>query len=133
MRCFVEAGDVIRDRVARLIAQVHRREAVQGLVDGALLRGAEAGELLHGCRPAVRAEHCLAAHPVSALAGNRALGESVLQPDLELGPEKASFALGGGNMELPALLDQFVGGLLEDERGRGEDEFETFNLLQLFS
>jgi hypothetical protein len=73
----------------------------------------------------------LAAHPVGALFGDGALGQLVAQLNLELAAVQAAFAVELGDVEFLALFANLVGDLAGREGGRGEDEAEFVDLLQL--
>jgi hypothetical protein len=73
----------------------------------------------------------LAAHPVSALLGDGPLGQLVAQLDLELAAVQAALAVELGDVEFLALFANLVGDFAGREGGRGEDEAEFVDLLQL--
>jgi hypothetical protein len=73
----------------------------------------------------------LAAHPVSALLGDGALGQLVAKLNLELAAVQAAFAVELGDVEFLALFANLVGDLAGREGGRGEDEAEFVDLLHL--
>jgi hypothetical protein len=114
-----------------LVAQVHGREAVQWHVGGVCATGLHAGELLHRRLAAIGLERRLAAHPVSALFCDGALGQLVAQLNLELTAVQAAFAVELGDVEFLALLANLVGDLVGGERRRGEDEAELVDFFQL--
>ena len=121
------------------VAQVHGGETVKGHLHGngrcCLCMSLQRCKLLHGSRATVGAKLGLAAHPVSALAGNRALSELVFQLHLELGAVKAALVLrlcrGLGDVELTPLLLDGISYFVGHERWGGEDEFERLDRLQL--
>ena len=121
----------VRDRVAALVAEVGGREALERHVRGLVV---DDGELLHRVAGRVRPERDLAPHPLGALLRDRALGELVAQPDLELGAVEARLAARPSrDEELPPLLAELVGGLVGHERRRGEDELQLLDLLELLA
>ena len=121
--------DEVGDRIAGLVTQVHRRETVERHVGGVHAVGLHNGERLHGGLGAVALEPGLAAHPVSALLGDGALGQLVAQLNLELAAVEAAFAVELGNVEFLALFANLVGDLAGRESWGGEDEAEFVDLL----
>ena len=100
-------------------------------VNGFLFPGAHTGKLLHRCAAAIGTEDRLLAHPLGAFFRDGPLGEFVTQSHLELAAVKAAFAFQFWDVELAVFLLQFIRGLAGNERGRGENELERFDLLQL--
>ena len=62
------------DRIARLITQVNGGKTMNRHINGIGSHRADAGELLHGCRPLVGTEGSFAAYPGGTFAGDGALG-----------------------------------------------------------
>ena len=85
-RSFVESVHEAGDSVASLVAEIGGGESLELSVGGPVV---DHRELLHRVARGVRAEGDLPADPVRALPGDRALGELVAQPDLEVGTGKA--------------------------------------------
>ena len=129
-RSLVDLVDQVRDRVASLVPEVCRREALERHVGSAVV---DDGELLHGCAGLVGLEGDLPLDPVGALPGDRSLSELVAQPDLELRPVEARLALSLRDIELPTFLLHLVGGLASHERRRGEDELQFPDAFQFFA
>ncbi len=77
----VDLLDEVGHGIARLVTEVGSREALDRVVGDSIVND---GKLLHGLVGGIRAEGHLAADPVCALPGNRALCEPVAKPDLEL-------------------------------------------------
>ena len=84
-RSFVESVHEAGDGVASLVAEIGGGESLELSVGGPVV---DHRELLHRIARGVRAEDDLPADPVRALPGDRALGELVAQPDLEIGTGK---------------------------------------------
>jgi hypothetical protein len=127
----VHLVDQVGDRIARLVTQVHRRKAVERHVGCGGASGLHARERLHGRLGAVALECSLAAHPVSALFGDGALGQLVAKLNLEFAAVQAAFAVELGDVEFLALFAHLVGDLAGREGGRDEDEAEFVDLLHL--
>ena len=127
----VHAVDEVRDRVAVLVAEVDRREAMQRHVDGLPAVRRDSTNCCIGARSRLERKRAFRAHPVRALLGDRALGQLVRKPDLELGAVKAALAFCLRDEKLAALLAKLVGHLGRDEGRRREDELQAVDLLQL--
>ena len=108
-RSFVEPVHEARHGIAALVTEIGGGEPLKlGL--GSLVINDR--ELLHRVARGVRAEGDLAANPVRALSCDRALGELVAQPDLEVGPGQARLGLPARDEELAPLLAELVRHLL---------------------
>jgi hypothetical protein len=103
---------------------------VERHVNALAFRSLGAGELLHRGAALVRAEGGFPAHPLGALAGDGLLGQLVAEADFEFAAVEAALALHLGDVELAVFFPEFIGNVVRDEGGRGEDEFEGIDLLQ---
>lgn len=127
----VHLVDEVRDGVALLVAEIDSGEPVQGHVGRVGAASLHARELLHRCFGAVAAELGLAPYPVGALLGHCPLGELVAKLDFKLAAVEAALAVELGDVELLALLANLVADLVGHKGGRGEDEVQLIDLLQL--